>query len=721
MDRTLVCFALCASAVGCVAEEGGDMPLERSNIVTSRKALTVNERNVRADEFYALDNVLTIDIYMDPDDWAELEAADPVGGLCNAEYIPPPDRFEDYEPTRVVITGTDPSRTVDISNTGTKNVEIQKKGWCGSHFAAGKPGLKIKFKKSVEDAVRDLIGVKKVMLNNAFDDPTYIRQCVGHRLLKDAGVPYSRCNFARVRVNGVDLTSGFEASTGLYVNVEPIDEIMLYNNFGNSDGNDYEFEIGEDFIHTTANIDRVEVNSVSAFDNKEDFILAAEQVEVHNLENVFDMDAFVKYFAMEFLLMNLDGYAANQNNVHVYNDVAAVEHPVVANSDVNFKFIPWGIDRTFGDPYSNDLGDYMDGLLANEVRSPLRHIDLYNAFQRQVYLYLGSLFNPKALEGEFGDWIRSVAAVAESAVPGTQVPADAADKIINFMMQRRAEVNEAFDVNLPSTDVRIEGWNDECVHRGRSSVGTDAWSMDHKPCGSAVGDSYLFRLEEATDKPGYYKLVYNQAGASFTYTGRSDSTHKVGATGLNDVYYGRGGSNTDYPQYFGLIPVGDDWFTPRQYEIQSVDTGLCWHFSGSLKTSENNFRVYQFECNNTDEKNLVDFVEPPPPPACDASTAQDLGSVGQETTVPTDGCVKVQAHYPWYWGTSRRMKFQNPSGNLYPVPFTWTNACSGGNGSSVFNANWNDKWFNNINSTCATVIDLQGPAGGLITLRYWAD
>jgi hypothetical protein len=70
--------------------------------------------------------------------------------------------------------------------------------------------------------VRDLIGVKKVMSNNAFDDPTHIRQCVGHRLIKDAGVPYSRCNFARVRVNGVDLTSGFEASTGLYVNVEPI-------------------------------------------------------------------------------------------------------------------------------------------------------------------------------------------------------------------------------------------------------------------------------------------------------------------------------------------------------------------------------------------------------------------------------------------------------------------------------------------------------------------
>jgi len=57
-------------------------------------------------------------------------------------------------------------------------------------------------------------GRKSLTLNNAKQDPALIKQCLAYQVFAKAGVPASRCNFARVRVNGRDL--------GFYVNVEAV-------------------------------------------------------------------------------------------------------------------------------------------------------------------------------------------------------------------------------------------------------------------------------------------------------------------------------------------------------------------------------------------------------------------------------------------------------------------------------------------------------------------
>ena len=103
---------------------------------------------------------------------------------------------------------------------------------------------------------------------------------------------------------------------------------------------------------------------------------------------------------------------------------------------------------------------------------------------------------------------------------------------------------------------------------------------------------------------------------------------------------------------------------------------------------------------------------------CTAETAVDLGVDGHSVTVPTDGCVKVDSAYPSWWGT-RNMTLQNNDGGAYPIPFEWSNACESRSGSGTFVADWQSPVIGPVSDQCPTLIDLQGPSGGQVTLRYF--
>jgi hypothetical protein len=336
---------------------------------------------------------------------------------------------------------------------------------------------------------------------------------------------------------------------------------------------------------------------------------------------------------------------------------------------------------------------------------------LAEMLRRQLYTYLGTVFNAKTIETVLDPWIRSLENAANSIVPGS-VPPGSADEVLTVLKQTRPSIDTIYNVTAPTTTVKVAGWNNECAHRGTATVGTDGREIDHMPCSSGSNDPYRFEFTQSSSKPAHYRIAYTQSGAPYTYAMRADTTHTI-TGGYYDVYYGQVGSNTDYPQYFALIPYGDG--ATRRYEIQSVETGLCLHFSGGLRTSEGNYQVYQATCDGS-EKNLVSFVEVDT--SCSEANAIDLGSPGTNVTVPTDGCVKVR-NYPSWWGTGRTMQLQSAAGGSYPVPFTWSNGCSSSGGNGTYTGDWQSKYFGPTSSACATLIDLQGSGSGTITLRYY--
>jgi len=307
------------------------------------------------------DRVLDISIDMAPDDWDSLRTQtrsifDILGSSCLVE---PPERPFTYFPATITIDG-------DV----VENVAVRKKGFFGS-LSTTKPSLKVKFNEYVEGA--EYFGLKRLTLNNSISDPSYVKQCIGYWLFREAGVPASRCNFATVKLNGEDL--------GIYVHIESLKKQFLRRHFGNDDGNMYEgalsdFRPGwiETFQKKTNKLepDRSDIEAL---------VPAVEAPDVEFLdaiEPLVDIDSFIDMWATELLVMHADGYARNTNNFYMYRDPATQQ----------FVFIPWGIDSIL----------FPDTQISWEDQMPPKTVWAEGALSRRLYLlpetrtrYLGRL------------------------------------------------------------------------------------------------------------------------------------------------------------------------------------------------------------------------------------------------------------------------------------------------------------------------------------------
>ena len=339
------------------------------------------------DSFYALDNVITVKITMPQAEWDAVRNEEPKGGRCNFEWTGGA-RYTWRKATSVEISGTKfPAHHGTFADVG-----IKKKSFCGS-INSDKPCLHVDFGKFGDanvPGIEALIGSRYVTLNNSIQDRSYIKQTLGYRMLDMAGLPNSRCNYARVFVNGTLVGQGVPGvnAPGIYVNAEPVMKRYIERNFnGNMKGNLYELEHHDDFLDERLKF--IGVESLSKFEDKADLKFAIRHIKANGLagaDQMLDMDQFLKIYAMEFFLKHWDGYADNTNNTYIYNDVTAVAAPGVGN--IKFKMIPWGIDQTLQPDRPFKLG--RDGIIAQLVRNDdTRRQQLFD----QIRVYRETLFS----------------------------------------------------------------------------------------------------------------------------------------------------------------------------------------------------------------------------------------------------------------------------------------------------------------------------------------
>ena len=360
----------------------------------------MSERDL-SDQFFDIGNLVTISIEMLDSAWNDLRNAEPHGGRCAHAFTG--DRYDWFDVPRVTISG---SAFPHGGPYSFAPVGLKKRSYCGS-FSKSKPSLAInlgRLSEANETAAIGLIGTKYITLNNSRQDDSLIRQALGYELFKRAGVPYSRCNFARVRVNGDDI--------GLYVNIEPVKEPYVEHNFqGNVNGNLYELEHGEDLTEDILSGERVSFEGFSGFQDRADLQVAAHVLATEGSKGmgwVIDTAEFLRFYAMEVLLKHWDGYSDGRNNSYIYNDVNAIAHPELG--DVNLKFIPWGIDQTLqGD---REFYLYDEGVVAEHT---LADPFLLLRLRRQIGNYTRLIFGEPTYNEFISPLISRMEAVLLSA------------------------------------------------------------------------------------------------------------------------------------------------------------------------------------------------------------------------------------------------------------------------------------------------------------------
>lgn len=231
------------------------------------------------------------------------------------------------------------------------NVEINGKKYysCGirikgessyDYYPGKKKSLKINFGEFIKKQKLD--GLKTINLNNAFKDPSFMREKLYLDFMRSEGLPVPRTTYANVHING--------ELYGLYVLVEEINKGFVNRNFGNKNGAFFKGEPKATLLYLGENrIDyerAYKLRSKNKQDYQElmDFIKTLDecvnmnQEAIKYFEEIFNVEECLKIFAITSLFMNVDAMnLLHRHNYYLYKNTI----------DNKFEWIPYDGNYAF--------------------------------------------------------------------------------------------------------------------------------------------------------------------------------------------------------------------------------------------------------------------------------------------------------------------------------------------------------------------------------------
>jgi spore coat protein CotH len=228
-----------------------------------------------------------------------------------------------------------------------------------------KKSFKLKFKEFEGEKFFDQ---KKFNLKAENNDPSFTREMLALQTFRRNNMAAARSHHTEVYINGEYM--------GLYLNVEQLDDEFVQSRFDNDSGNLYKCtwpatleddgQIYDDDIYELKTNKDINDRSVLAhfvhvLNNSPD-----EEFE-GALEEVFNVEKYLKYLAVEALTGHWDGYSYNKNNFYLYE-----------NDDTGLiELMPYDVDNTFGiDWIGGDWGkhDVMNWSNPQEARPLTKRI-----------------------------------------------------------------------------------------------------------------------------------------------------------------------------------------------------------------------------------------------------------------------------------------------------------------------------------------------------------
>lgn len=223
------------------------------------------------------------------------------------------------------------------------NVGIHVRG--NTSRDAAKKSFELSFNSYVPG--RKYRGLEKMKLNGEHNDVSILRSKASFDLLTQCGLPSARTSFIKLYFNN--------EYKGLYIHIEHFDEEYIQKRFPNDNsGNLFKCFYGSDLTyHGTnptyyQNTYKLKTNeAVNDYSGLIHFIEvlynSANANFVCDIQDVFDVDTYLRTLAAEILMGQWDGYAYNKNNYFLY------ERP----SDGKFIFLEYDLDNTFGIDWFN--------------------------------------------------------------------------------------------------------------------------------------------------------------------------------------------------------------------------------------------------------------------------------------------------------------------------------------------------------------------------------
>jgi spore coat protein H len=335
--------------------------------VTILHAVDVSER------FYNPNQVQTIHLEIQPEDL---------------------DRMSRALPQRICVPGVFRWNGQSITNVG-----VRYKGNSSSSPASPhKRAFLISFSEYAKG--QRFLGLRHVALDNGIQFGSLFSERLITDTLRELGVKASRCNYARVYLNGKNM--------GVYVNVERIDKKFIERHFGTEKGSlfkvseggpgaDFRF-IGDDPALYQKAFELHSGSNGDAFSELIEFIHAVDtpQGSEADLRQRLDVEAFVKTTAVMLFAGAFDQYTGwGPHNYYLYRN------PV----DRRWSYIPWDLDVGFADKAFGQI-PVLDGWNAAWpapvpgrplMERLISHTNLLQRYRQQAGVILEASFRPEIL------------------------------------------------------------------------------------------------------------------------------------------------------------------------------------------------------------------------------------------------------------------------------------------------------------------------------------
>ena len=174
-----------------------------------------------------------------------------------------------------------------------------------------------------------LYGFKQLSFSSNFSDASYLREYVAADIFRAAGVPLAETAFYAVYL---DYGAG-KTYLGLYTAVEVVDDTLIKTQFEDDSGNVYKpsgssatFAAGgynETAFDKETNEDEADFSDVQAlYTIINDTALRQRNPSAWRaaLEEVFDMEVFIRWLAVNTIIQNWDTYGNMAHNYYLYHD-----------------------------------------------------------------------------------------------------------------------------------------------------------------------------------------------------------------------------------------------------------------------------------------------------------------------------------------------------------------------------------------------------------------
>ncbi|GGH57395.1 hypothetical protein GCM10008014_29010 [Paenibacillus silvae] len=305
---TALSVTLVGSSYGLVVSPNAAWAAEASPTAKSTGVTQAYE------SLFQTDNVIDVKITIDDADWKSMLES-------------PMDK--DYKNVSVEVDGN------KLDNVGFSTKGNMTLRSVASMEDSDRYSFRLKFDKY--DKTQTLLGLDKMVLNNNYTDPSYMREVLHYEALRSIGMDVPMTNYVNLYVNG--------ELVGFYTGVEAVDDSYLERNYGESyeDGVLYDtdeksylqYEEGSDYSTITKDLGTDEDKA-----KLKNFIKTLNDMpagEKGDIESVLDVDSALQYIAGNVVLGNYDSYNGDKG------------HNYMLYSDANGKFtvVPWDFNMSF--------------------------------------------------------------------------------------------------------------------------------------------------------------------------------------------------------------------------------------------------------------------------------------------------------------------------------------------------------------------------------------